>query len=74
MGQLVVMGVEGDVRLMWNPDNAEEVAVARRSFTDLRKKGHLAYAVKEDGKKGTQILEFDPEAEKIILAPAMRGG
>ena len=71
---LAVMGREGDVRVMWNPDNAAEVAVARKTFDDLRKKGHLAFAVKTSGEKGSQITEFDPQAEKITLAPPMRGG
>ncbi len=71
---MAVMGVTGDVRVMWNPDNAAEVAAAKKTFDDLRRKGHAAFAVKANGDKGSQITEFDPEAEKIILAPPMRGG
>jgi len=74
MGEMATLSRAGDVRVMWNPDNATEVAAAKKSFDELTKKGHLAFAVKKDGDKGTQIREFDPEAEKIILAPPMRGG
>ncbi len=74
MGEMRVMGREGDSRLMWNPANKEEVAAAKKMFDDLRAKGHFAYAVKKKGDKGEMIREFDPEAGKVILAPPMRGG
>ncbi len=71
---LAVMSTAGDVRVMWNPDNAAEVAAAKKTFDDLKKQGHAAFSVKANGDKGTQLREFDPEAEKIIMAPPMRGG
>ncbi len=74
MGEMATLSRAGDVRVMWNPDIPAEVAAAKKSFKDLLSKGHLAFAVKKDGDKGKQIREFDPEAEKIILAPPMRGG
>lgn len=64
----------GDLKVIWDPNNEDEVAAAADQFTTLRKKGYLAYTVDSRGKKGTQITEFDPTAEKIILAPALRGG
>lgn len=70
-----VMGREGDVKTVWNPDNEEEVEAARKQFDDLvGKKKFLAFAVKKDGEKGEQIKKFDPEAGKIILVPPMQGG
>lgn len=74
MGVMATLSRAGDVRVIWDPGNKEEVAAAKRSFDDLTKKGHLAFAVKKTGEKGVQVREFDPEAEKIILAPPMRGG
>lgn len=74
MGEMATLNKLGDVRIIWNPDIPAEVAAAKKSFDDLTKKGHLAFAVKRSGDKGEQIREFDPEAEKIILAPPMRGG
>jgi hypothetical protein len=74
MGEMATLSRAGDVRIIWNPDNAAETAAAKKSFDDLTKKGHLAFAVKKTGDKGDQIREFDPDAEKIILAPPMRGG
>lgn len=65
----------GDLKIIWDPGNKAEVKAAKDQFDALIKKGqHLAYKVTAKGGKGEQIREFDPEAEKIILAPALRGG
>ncbi len=76
MGQIAILGKPGDTRLMWDKTKPDEVRVARRMFDDLRGKGYLAFSVIEKavGDKGEQITEFDPNAEKIIMAAAMRGG
>jgi len=52
----------------------DEVDNARDTFTKLKKKGYLAYSVNANGKKGEVLDEFDPKAEKIIMAPRMVGG
>lgn len=65
----------GDLKVVWDPGNKAEVKAAKDQFDALIKKGqHLAYKVDAKGGKGEQIREFDPKAEKIILAPALRGG
>jgi hypothetical protein len=74
MGQMKTLDETGDTKLIWDPNIKDEVDVARESFNKLKKKGYIAYSVKEGGKKGTAINEFDPSAEKIILAPAVMGG
>lgn len=75
MGELAVMDHTGDTKLMWDSDNETEVANARRTFDEMKKKGFTAYSVYgKDGAKGEQIREFDPKAEKIILVPQMQGG
>lgn len=74
MGELSVLGRAGDTKVIWSRDNADEVANARRTFDDLRAKGFLAFRVKDDAGKGEQIHSFDPHAERLILAPPMRGG
>lgn len=74
MGELAIMNTTGDTKVYWSPTNPDEVENARRTFRDLRTKGHLAYKLLGDGSKGEQLLEFDPTAAQIILAPAMKGG
>jgi len=73
--EMSVMGKEGDTKLIWDRRNADEVDNARRSFDDLRKKGYLAFRVTgKDGEKGEQMTAFDPEAERMIMVPQMKGG
>jgi len=73
--ELVTMDHTGDTKLLWDSDNKDEVDNAREAFNRLTKKGYLAYAVKgKNGDKGEQVKSFDPEAERIILTPALVGG
>lgn len=74
MGELATLDRSGDTKVFWSSTVPDEVQNARRTFNDLRGKGYAAFKLTGDGTKGEQILEFDPMAEKIILAPAMKGG
>lgn len=74
MSEMRVMGKQGDTKILWSADNDAEVKAAREHFNSLRAKGMLAFSVKRNGDKGEQITEFDPNAEKIIMAPQIRGG
>lgn len=64
----------GDVKTVWNKDNADEVGAARAQFDQLKAKGYAAFKTDRNGEKGEMIREFDPTAECIILAPQMKGG
>jgi hypothetical protein len=70
----------GDLKVIWDADNDDEVAAARKTFEEMTNptskggKGFLAFAVGRRGAKAEQIREFDPDAEKLILSPAMAGG
>jgi len=72
--EMAIMDATGDTKVIWNSENADEVGVARRTFNDLKKKGYVGYSVKKDGDKNEIIHDFDPNAEKLIMAPAMTGG
>jgi hypothetical protein len=65
----------GDQRVMWDKNNDDEVAAARRMFEDLKDKGYMAYkAVGKRGDQGEQIRRFDPDAERIIMVRPVQGG
>jgi len=64
----------GDTKIVWDSDKPDEVGAARDTFNKLKKKGYLAFSVRDKGHKGDQINEFDPDAEKLIMAPPMAGG
>jgi hypothetical protein len=73
-GVLCILDRTGDTKIIWDPAKQDEVDVAKKSFSDLIAKGYRAFKVAASGNKGEQIREFDPKAEKIILAPALVGG
>lgn len=73
-GEIATMGLEGDVKTVWNPRNTDEVEAARAQFRAMRAKRYLAFRCNQDGTQGEQISDFDPEAGKIILVPPMAGG
>lgn len=75
MMTLHVMDTDGDTKIIWDSNNPDEVANAKRTFEDLvRGKRYTAYRVDEVGDTSAVIREFDPTAEKMILRPAMAGG
>lgn len=70
----VMTPADGDLKVIWDSDKPEEVAHARKTFTEFKSKGYLAYQVNKAGDKGEVMKDFNAEAEKIILAPRMMGG
>lgn len=72
---MAALDKSGDTKIIWDRTKPAEVEAARASFDALKKKGYAAYAVKgEEGKKGAVLHSFDPDVERVILAPQMIGG
>jgi len=74
MGEMAILDITGDSKTVWSSDNDDEIEAARETFDSLLKKGYTAFRVKKDGDKGRMMRTFDPEAEKMILAPRIVGG
>lgn len=75
MSELRIMDSSaGDLKVIWDSDKQAEVDAAEAQFDALIKKGYIAYRVDKKGEKAGKITKFDPEAEKIILAPMLQGG
>ena len=74
MGELRVLGPEGDIKTIWNPDKKDEVAAAKDQFNKLKKKGYRAFHVDKHGDKAEVMGTFDPDAGKVILVPGIAGG
>ena len=66
----------GDTRLIWSPDNEDEVGVARAAFDAAKKKGMVAYAVDPaNGESSGEVIRtFDPKRGKIIMVRQLQGG
>ncbi len=74
MGRLSVLDPKkGDIKLIWDSENEDEVALAKKQFKEALKKDFTAYAVKGKGQKGEKIKEFDPDIEKVIMVPPAVG-
>jgi hypothetical protein len=72
--EMAVMNHTGDTKITWNENDPVSVAAARAAFDAAKKQGHAGYSVDKKGERGAVIREFDPGAEKIIMAPATVGG
>ena len=64
----------GDTKIVFDRSNEAEVNFAREAFLKARKDGFMAYKVQGEGSRGEVMHKFDRDAERIILAPAMKGG
>ena len=72
---LSIMDMDGgDFKITWSPDNDDECDAAQAAFDKAKQKGMTAFSVDKKGKKGKKISAFDPDAEAIIMAPALIGG
>lgn len=74
MGIMETMGIEGDVKLTWDPDKPKEVEAAEETFKANVKKGMSAYRMYDGGKKGQPLEKFDKTAEKILFLTPLAGG
>jgi hypothetical protein len=75
LGALSIMGREGDTKYIWDKTKPVEVEAARALFATLTKQNYLAFrATGSKGEAGEQIREFDPDVERIIFTPQLRGG
>lgn len=65
---------KGDTKLIFDPDNPDEVEAAEVQFNDLVAKGFTAYEVEKDGSQGSKMKKFKAKAGRIILVPKLKGG
>jgi len=74
VGKLSVLDPKkGDIKLIWDSDNEDEVELAEKQFKEALKKKFTAYAAKGKGKKGEKLEKFDPDVERIIMVPPAVG-
>ena len=74
MGELRILGRGGDTKVIWDPENDDEIEAAEEQFDNLIDKGFRAFKVKKDGEAGRATKKFDPSAGRIILMPPIVGG
>lgn len=65
----------GDSAIKWDKGSPDEVDAARAMFNTLKSKGYVGYLANRKGEKGSQrVDEFDPDAERLIMVPPVKGG
>lgn len=74
-GVMVILDRTGDTKHIWDRNNPDEVQAMREIFDTMTEDKRMqAWSVNRKGDKDRRITEFDPQAEKIIFAPALVGG
>lgn len=72
---LAILNHTGDTKIIWDRSNEMETGIARAAFDKAKREGYVGYKVTgKDGMKGEVMAAFDPEAERVILAPPLKGG
>jgi L-alanine-DL-glutamate epimerase-like enolase superfamily enzyme len=74
MTELRVLSSMGDTKVIFDPDNDDEVAAAKVQYKTLIDKGFKAFKVKKSGEPGKKMKRFDKDAGKIIMVPPIIGG
>ena len=74
MGELIIRGPQGDVKVKWDPDIPDEVEIAEKAFEENKEKGFKPFRVWDNDRKGEMIDKFDKYAERILLFTPMAGG
>ena len=73
MGELIKPTKDGDTKVKWDPNNTEEVEVAREAFKLYCSQGYRA-AKMHNKEAGELIREFDPSANEILFLTPLAGG
>lgn len=75
MGEMSYISKEGDTKVIWDPDNDDEVQNAKDQFETLIDKGFKAFEVGRKGRKtNDEVTKFDRNLEKLIFVPQAVGG
>ena len=76
MGEMRVLDPKGDLKVIWDPENEDEVEAAKNQFDELvKEKGFAAFEVGLKGKRSKkQVREFNPDLGKLIMVPPIAGG
>jgi hypothetical protein len=74
MGLQIVMDSGGDTRHKFDRRDPKSVAEAKERFQTLTSRGFRAVALGKDGGDGTLLERFDPQVERMLFIPQLRGG
>jgi hypothetical protein len=70
----IVMNHTGETRYKFDATNAQAVTLAEERFRQLTGSGFRAAALSGDGSPGRLIRSFDPQVERTLFIPQLKGG
>ena len=70
----IVMNHHGDTRYEFDAADLQAVALAEERFRHLTGRGFRAAALSGDGSPGRLIRAFDPQVERTLFIPQLKGG
>lgn len=70
MGELTILDKTGDIRVEWDPDDAESTAKAKAEYDRLKQDGYNFYEVTET--RGRPVKRWSKGAGRLIAAPGAR--
>ena len=75
-GVMAILDKSGDTRVIWDPDVPEEVASARRTFDELRKKGYQpnGHLLPDPDAWITQKLFLEHDEDHFLSVANLTGG
>ncbi len=62
-----ILDETGDRRVIWDSTNKAQVDEAKSKFKQYIDAGCRIYAVKESGKKGARLMDFDANLEEVYV-------
>jgi hypothetical protein len=74
MGELRILGPQGDTTVTWDPEVAEEVDEVRRRFEEVVSEGYLVFELDAESREGTQVKTLDPQVRELRAFRPMVGG
>lgn len=70
MSAIAVMSEAGDTKYIWDPNNPEEVELAKEHFERMREKGFLVFKLTPFfHRKGKEVKRFHPQGKGYLFVP-----
>lgn len=73
MNEFKVLDPNGHTRTAWDPEDAEQVARARRTYEALMRRGYRAFRIEKGGAGSTQE-RFDAREQETLFVPPIHAG
>ena len=80
MNELKILDPNGHSSTTWDPDDAQQVQRARRTYEALMRRGYRAFGLERGGDGGTpqgytsKEQSFDPREKETLLVPPIHAG